>query len=398
MNLNVYANDGYISHLKSEIAKISVHDDMKIDAVKDATLVIDNKTTAFGVFDKEGNFVESCRQYRGNHSQYIPRFVPAAEYMDCDAVFIGNVYPHFGHFLLEHLNRAWGVERVNGKNTKYILVDNQGIGAKKWMYDFLEIFGIRHEDILVLTWSVRFNKIFVPTQTLNIKGNWYAPEFNVGYNAMREHVAADVVYDKVYVSRAKLPNDMRTYGEEKIQAVFEKNGFKVIYPETLPLAQQIAIVGNCRVLAGCAGTALHLSVFMRPGGRVIQINRTQVANDNAALQYRLCLAAGLDFDVISGSVETFKSVHGGDHAPQIIGANEWMQKFWKDNKFKVAKSDLLPDEDARIEYLAQLEIFKKSHGGQFRIKFKKLFIKIVALFVPGRVNRGRVRKWLKTHL
>ena len=41
----------------------------------------------------------------------------------------------------------------------------------------------------------------------------------------------------------------------------------------MPLAHQVAAIKNAKVLAGCGGTALHLALFMKPGGRVVQIKR-----------------------------------------------------------------------------------------------------------------------------
>ena len=44
-------------------------------------------------------------------------------YIDEDAIFIGNVFPQFGHFLLEHMNRAYALLDDKYKNMKLILVN-----------------------------------------------------------------------------------------------------------------------------------------------------------------------------------------------------------------------------------------------------------------------------------
>ena len=312
-------------------------------------------------------------------------------------MFLGNAYPHFGHFIIEHLNRAWGLEKCPRENVKYVFVDNKNIGAKSWLFDFMEMLGIARHDVIILNQSMQFKRVFIPTQSFNNSGKWWARQFVIPFDKMRENVRADKVWDKVYVSRAKLPENMRTYGEEAVQRIFEKNGFHVIYPETLPLAQQVATIGNARVLAGCAGTALHLALFMKPGGRVIQLNRTNAIKDSGELQYRMCQMKNLDFDVVAASVEEFKSQHGGTHAPQIIGVNDNLKRFFDDNNFEYTDDDLLMDEKALAQYRAQLEVFCRSHGGQFKQKLKKICIKLVACLVPGRITRGRVRKWLKEH-
>lgn len=398
MNLNIYTDRNYKKAFESKIAKLRQYNDMHVDVVENGTFVVNTETSAYGIFDANGKFVESSLQYRGKNTQFVPSYVPAKDYMDCDAVFLGNAYPHFGHFIIEHLNRAWGIEKIHKDNVKYVFVDNKNVGAKSWLFEFTDMLGIARDDVLILNKSMRFNNVYIPTQSLNNSGNMWAPEFKVGFDIMRENVVAEQTYERVYVSRAKLPENMRTWNEEKIQRIFERNGFHVIYPETLPLHQQVAIIGNCKYLAGCAGTALHLGIFMRPGGRIVQLRRSSEIADNSALQWRMCMIKGLDFDVVSASVEEFKSKHGGAHAPQIIGGTKYLKQFFDDNGFVYIPDDLITDDAALVEYRQALKDFKKKNGGQIALKLKRALIKIIACAVPGRVNRGRVRKYLKEHL
>lgn len=398
MNLNVYTDKAYKKVFESKVAKVCQYNDMRIDVVENGAFIVNVETSAYGVFDANGKFVDSSLQYRGKNTQFIPSYLPVDEYMDCDAVFLGNAYHHFGHFIIEHLNRAWGIEKIHRDNIKYVFVDNKNIGAKSWLFDFTDMLGIVRDDVIILNKSMRFKNVYIPTQSLNNSGNMWAPEFKDAFDVMRENVAANQVYERVYVSRAKLPDNMRTYNEEKIQKVFERNGFHVIYPETLPLHQQVAIIGNCKCLAGCAGTALHMGLFMKTGGRIIQLNRSSDCNDSGALQWRMCMMKGLDFDIVSASVEEFKSKHGGTHAPQIIAVTKYLKQFFDDNGFVYVADDLIVDNVALADYRKNLKDFKKNNGGQVVFKIKRLLIKVIACMVPGRVNRGRVRKYLKEHL
>ncbi len=398
MKTRFYTDADYEKFLLGELTDVVQRDNMMIDVVENGTFVVNIKTGGFGVFDQKGRLCKSSLQYRGHNANFIPRYKSTTSYMDCDAMFLGNAYPHFGHFLIEHLNRAWGVGQCARKNIKYVFIDNKNIGAQKWLFEFMDMMGIARDDVIILNKSMRFNRIFVPTQSFNNSGKWWAKEFVIPFDEMRKNVASDTAYDKVYVSRAKLPDNMRTYGEEKVQEIFEKNGFHVIYPETLPLSQQVAIVGNCHTLAGCAGTALHLALFMKSGGRVIQLKRTRANKDSGPLQCRMCQMKKLDFDVIGASVEECVSEHGGTHAPQIIGVNENLKKFFEDNKFIYDASDLETDLSALDMYRAQMAVFLRISGGGGRQKLKKFLVRFVSCLVPGRIMRGRVRKWLKEHL
>lgn len=394
MKLQCYIDDKYNKYFTSENEKVR-QESVCIETYSNATIVVDTETFGFGVFDESGKFVKSSRQFRGNNYQYVPKFVKNATYCDCDVMFLGNAYPHFGHFLIEHLNRAWGVVRAGKPGMKYVLVDNKNNGAKAFMFEFLKMLGIHQEDVIVLNKSMRFRSVVVPGQTMNISNYRQADEYILPFQKMRDNVKTDKVYERVYVSRAKLPDNMRTYGEEKVQKIFEKNGFHIIYPETLSLAQQVAIVGNAKVLAGCAGSALHLSVFMKPGGRVIQLRRTFDIHDSGPLQYRLCSLGNLDFDVISASVEEFETTHGGNHAPQIIGVNKYLKQFFDENGFIYDDTDLIMEDDVLSDYRKQLDLFKDMHGGRLMLKIKKKFIKLSACLIPGRVLRGRYRTYMK---
>ena len=62
-------------------------------------IIVNEHRHGFGVFDSKFRFVKSSRQMRKNNGQFVPRFnhkdIP---YVDEDVVFVGNVFPQFGHF------------------------------------------------------------------------------------------------------------------------------------------------------------------------------------------------------------------------------------------------------------------------------------------------------------
>ena len=210
-------------------------------------IIVNEKLHGFGVFDEHFNFVKSSRQVRKNNGQFVPNFnhdnIP---YVDEDAVFVGNVYPQFGHFLLEHMNRAYAALDDKYKNMKFVLINNKSVNpVPKYMFTFLELLGVPHQNIVILENTTRFRNVYVPDQGFNIP-IYSSKKFGETFRAMAQNVQdSDVIYDKIYVSRAKLES-RKTYGEEKVQQIFERNGYKVIYPETLPLEKQISLIKNCK--------------------------------------------------------------------------------------------------------------------------------------------------------
>ena len=67
-------------------------------------------------------------------------------------------------------------------------------------------------------------------------------------------------------------------------------------------------------------------------------------------------------------------------------------------EFLYDDADLEIDKDVLAQYRKQLAVFKSQHGNGITQKVKKVLIKIIPCFVPGRIRRGRVRKWLKEFL
>ena len=188
--------------------------------------------------------------------------------------------------------------------------------------------------------------------------------------------------------------DRRTFGEERIQKIFQRNGYKVIYPETMPFAQQIAMVKNCRYLAGCAGTALHLAMFMAPGGTVIQLKRNTDIVDNIVAQHVINQTIGLNLILIWASVETQSSIHFSPQ-PQIIGITPYLHKFLDDYGFKYSARDLQPATNAMAEYDAQLCKYNNARKKTLSQKIRVAIIKLVTNPIPYRGPRERLRHKLK---
>ena len=205
MKARFYTTRAYEKYLLQQIRGVAERHNMGVDVIDSGAFIVDVKSGAFGVFDMGGNLVKSSLQWRGNNTNCIPHGTvrrAGVGFCDCDAVFLGNAYPHFGHFLIEHLNRAWGMDDCPGDNVKYVFVDNKNIGAKPWLFDFMELLGIRRDDVLILNQSMRFRRVFIPSQSFNNSGRWWAKQFVIPFDKMRDNAHVDEVWDKVYVSRA----------------------------------------------------------------------------------------------------------------------------------------------------------------------------------------------------
>ena len=397
MFLKLYCDNKSKKYTTRSINHIKFLPESKMVNVSDAVVVVDTQTNAYGIFDKNDKLVPESLQYRGKNHQFIPRHVPQdAPYIDTDVIWVGRIYPHFGHFMVEHLNRLWGDNEKSHK-TKYLFINNLGMDVQNFVYDFMAAYGVKPDDIIILNNSARFRTVYIPCQTLNISSAWISNKMSIGYRAMARNING-AGYDKVYMSRTKLPPGMRTIGEEKIQQIFEKNGYKIIYPETMTIAEQIAAVRDAKFLAGCAGTALHWALFMKPGGTVISLKRNSKQDNFVQTQYMFNTVSGLNSVFVWASKETHKSKHSSSYAPQIIGVTKYVKLFFDDFGFEYNDSDIAPDTESMHEYLAQYEKYKSEHGGNWYESVCRHAIKITSCLVPGRINRNRYRQWCKKQL
>jgi hypothetical protein len=78
-------------------------------------------------------------------------------------------------------------------------------------------------------------------------------------------------FRKIFVARDKSLTQ-RVDDDSRIQKFFVDAGFEIVYPEQFnSFIDQINYFSECKVLSGISGSALSNSVFMKPGGTVIEL-------------------------------------------------------------------------------------------------------------------------------
>lgn len=386
MSVKIYAPDSYKEYLNNQFAKLEKRAGPKIIRVPSGTIWPSGKPREQGVYDASHQYIGASNIIIRNGANLRRPRRYAALYIDCDVLFLGNLHHHFGHVLLERMTRAWALLNSKYRDMKCAVLYSKAAEPMPGYYlTFLAAIGVRPENIIVVRTPTRFRNVFVPEIS---KGpNFYTDEFAQTFDAIAASVPDADRYDKVYVSRTAL--DMRrTFGEKQIQSVFEKNGFHVICPETMSIDAQIAIVKNCRVLAGCAGTALHLALFMKPGGTLIQIKRNSKNDDNAAEQFLINTAKKLDSVFIWASDEIRPTPHF-TNMPQIIYPGHYVREFWADERFKYGADCCNGYDDEYAAYKNALREYRHTHGLWREIK--RTLIKIMACVIPGRARRGAFR-------
>ena len=364
--------------------------------VPDGIISLDHHLEYTGVYHPNGELVVESVLERGalggnreTHNKKIKSF----QIINSDVLYMGTgyIFQHFGHFWIEGIARLWPLLYPKYRGLKVAVAIQGKRTIPSFVRQTLNALGVADEDIVIVNENTKFSRVFVPKQS-GVIGVYTLPITKRVADAIADSVEVSDIetYDKIYFSRGAM-NDERTFGEHQIEKVFAKNGYKVIYPEKLPLTHQITLARYCKTMAGTAGSALHLALFMRPGGRVIQIKRNTTSSDNIHVQEILDNLCGLETILVAGSIEPQPTEHFSI-APQIVGITPYMLKFFDDNGFQYDESDLQPDAVEFSRYLRQIKRHK------MRVLYSHIVgvpIRIVAFLGITKMGQRRIRQYLK---
>lgn len=389
MHAVVFASDDYKKYIDG--IRIDTLPDVSMSCIARGVISGAGSLRRRGVFDSDGKLVAPADMRRSRHVDHI-RVPGKCEYIDADAVFMGQVHWHFGHFLTECTGRMWAaIDTV--PNRKYVFIGNPlADPAPEYVFEFMEQMGVSRDDVIILRHTARFRRVFVPDMSVvrdASSGAWAST-----FGAMAKNAVGGGRVAKIYVSRTAMTDGRKTFGEERIQEIFARNGFQIIHPEQMSLAQQVAVIKNCKVLAGCAGTALHLALFMKPGGTVIQLKRNSKISDNAPMQILINKTCGLKSVFVDAAVEKIPSDHY-TVVPQIIGVTPYLMSMFRDMKFDVTDEDMVPDADAFAEYTAAYDEYVRRTGGLQASRRRRRIARIISGFIFIPTLRHRFYEWLK---
>ncbi len=394
MKVKIYARNKISKEIQESIANthIIANKELQIITLPRGFISVDNEHRNYGAFDSDGQFCTASTFWRFGKKKRTPRSpMDIVDYIDCDAVYCGwGMTFHFGHFLTEGLGRVWPVLDKKYANCKYVFIQKPDIPFPKYARKILNLIGIPDENIIVLDKTTQFRNLIVPTQCFDFR-TAISKRMKKMYDTIASNVTPENhdTYEKIYFSRSKLGAN-RTFGEVNVQTIFENNGFKVIWPEQLTLDNQIHLAKNARVIAGVAGTALHLGVFMKPNGQIIQLKRNLIPEDCSDAQYLLAWLQNADITFIDASVEMKRTEHS-TALPQIIGDTKYLEQFLNDAGFIWQKNDF-KHYNERKEYSKELV---KAILAKVLRRVSKPFIRIIALFGKDKQKRKEIRTRLE---
>lgn len=235
----------------------------------------------------------------------------------------GHWMQHFGHFLIETLPTLWP-EATGLDGLVFHKYHRMPSSVEPWMQRALDLVGMAGLPVDVVgtgSGVIEVENLVVPGRPV-VPGGWAHPQAREVWMRLGSQFVDPAAPRLVFLSRTRFnaardasgdatgTKARRTSAERdrELDHVFSEAGFAVVSPEELPIDEQFRLFANAEVLAGCSGSALHMSAFAPEGAKVIEVGdsrnadrpqRTQLVIDALREHRRLFVPAGASAQSIS---------------------------------------------------------------------------------------------------
>lgn len=244
-----------------------------------------------GVCDSRNDFV-ALSAYDGGWATHGGSYPWTEEvYVDCDVLYFGMYFNHWGHFLIDLMGRLWYFAQAN---QQFPGIKLAYLGEEIPQGNFLEIFSllnIRQEDLLHITTPTRFRNVVVPEFSCK-SCQWYSSEYQAVFDAMITRVEQEAYVPsalapakKIYFSRRSFGKAKASeFGEEQLEHWLSCNGFTAVGPETLTVRDQIYLWNHAEEIA-CLDGSIPMSIaFSRnPQLKLTIFHKTSLEHLNVEL-------------------------------------------------------------------------------------------------------------------
>lgn len=216
----------------------------------------------------------------------MPRELPV---IDQPALLLGGV-PQYYHHTIEHLGSLAVAEMLDAPADLPLVVNDD---LAPFQLELFALLGIDERRLLRVKADepVRFARLWIPTRAVDV-GRWIDPLIPRWYRERLVPPTAGPARRKVYLSQAQAGR-RRIANDEAMTALLLCRGYEVVSPESLSVAQQIALFSEVSHIVAVAGAALTNMVYSPPGAQVVVLSpRSSVTLDRAPSFDALAIACG----------------------------------------------------------------------------------------------------------
>lgn len=197
------------------------------------------------------------------------------------AWFGGYLFDHYGHFLLEGLARVLGPAVRQSGDPIVFLTPMRKPAVAGYMQQVLRTIGIDPSRIVLCTQTTLVESLEVNPAAFEIGALVRPPAYK---RLVERPGPADAGGGVVYLSRSRLAARRTILNERDLeQALAARWGARIVHPETLPIADQIALFRSAGTVIACEGSALHTMLLAGEVARTIVLSPPTIN-----LNYLLC--------------------------------------------------------------------------------------------------------------
>jgi hypothetical protein len=165
--------------------------------------------------------------------------------------YAGNLYDHYGHFVLESLSR------LSSYRGEPVIVWSGGVKEfKSYHKSILKLFSLLDVEHIFIDGVVRFDDIVISDREYII---WdYFSKKHYDFLSSVNLPLSIYKGKKIWLTRSGFD----TYWcEPLIELVLKKHGWEIVNPLDLSIEQQVSIFKDAKKIAGIEGTAFHNMIF-----------------------------------------------------------------------------------------------------------------------------------------
>jgi len=306
-----------------------------------------------GVVDCNGSYVDlSCIRDRVQFSYPFENPV----YRDEKVVYCGYLVNHWGHFLVEAVTRLWYFMEQDPSIDKYVFFLNEGEEREiKGNYrKFLELLKI-WDKLEIINTPTTYREVIVPELGILCR-EAYVPKLLWVFDEIANNVVVDPSWDtpkKIYYSRSQLKKGIPyEFGFDALDNFFEKNGYKVLFPEKVPLDQMIHYIRNSEVVASLSGSLPHNMLFAANGQKVEIVERLVISDDNQTDVNRM---RELNVTYIDANIPVYTIDFVG---PFIMGYTKELARFSEDHGYLPPDEKFLSDKHYKKCFIQYMKAYK----------------------------------------
>jgi tetratricopeptide (TPR) repeat protein len=229
-----------------------------------------------GVLDEHAQFVQQSAQWRDVEDLcvFLPRGYNAkTQLRDRSAygIYAGVIFDHYGHFILESLSRLWYALEDKEKRDWPIYFLAHGLPLRPYQIEIFKLLEI-YDRIRIVTLPTEVGTLLLPESSIRYQRTAHIKFRRVFHNLKAASPAAAAPKDKIYISRLDVSSAV-SVPEQAVEEIFRSDGWDIIHPETMTVAEQISLFKNSRRVAGLTGSGMHNVLYSECLEQVININR-----------------------------------------------------------------------------------------------------------------------------